>query len=37
LKFSIDFRQVYQMVLEKWLQVDPMPILGEKFRALDLV
>lgn len=33
---SIDFRQVYAAVLDKWLGIDPKPILGEKYKALDL-
>ncbi|QEL18197.1 DUF1501 domain-containing protein [Limnoglobus roseus] len=33
---STDFRQIYAAVLEKWLGVDPKPILGEKFKPLDV-
>lgn len=37
LKFSVDFRQVYQMVLNNWLQTDAKPILGSEFAALNIV
>lgn len=33
---STDFRQVYAAVLDKWLGVDPKPILGEKFKPADV-
>lgn len=35
-KFKIDFRSVYQEVLEHTLKVDPTNVLGEKFEALRL-
>ncbi len=34
LQFSIDFRQVYATLLEKWLDADPVEILGEKFAIM---
>ena len=37
LKYSIDFRQVYQMVLEKWLNTNALTVLGEKFPLLEIV
>jgi uncharacterized protein (DUF1501 family) len=37
LKFSVDFRRVYQMVLEKWLQADAKTILGGNFDSLNLI
>lgn len=33
---SYDFRQVYATMLEKWLGVDSVPILGDRFESLDL-
>ena len=33
---STDFRRVYAAVLEKWLGVDPMPILGGEFKAVEV-
>ncbi len=36
LRFHTDFRQVYATVLEKWLGVDSEPVLGRRFRTLDL-
>ncbi len=37
LKFSIDFRQVYATVLERWLGADPTPILQQAFSPLDFI
>ncbi len=37
LKFSIDFRQVYATVLERWLGASAPPILGQPFALLDFV
>lgn len=37
LKYSTDFRQVYQMVLNNWLNTDASGILGEKFAGLGIV
>jgi uncharacterized protein (DUF1501 family) len=31
-----DFRQVYAAVLDKWLGVDPKPIVGEGFKAAEV-
>jgi uncharacterized protein (DUF1501 family) len=36
LKFSVDYRQVYASVLERWLEIDSHPILGGRFEPLDL-
>jgi uncharacterized protein (DUF1501 family) len=33
---TIDFRQVYQAVLDNWLQLPVLPALGEKFAPLTL-
>jgi uncharacterized protein (DUF1501 family) len=33
---TTDFRQVYAAVLDKWLGVDPKPILGEGFKPVDV-
>ena len=37
LKFSVDFRDVYQMVLKNWLQSDARNILGSDFSTLNIV
>lgn len=34
-KFHTDFRQVYATVLDQWLKVDSVPILGEKFTPVQ--
>jgi len=33
---AIDFRQVYAAVLKDWLGLDPVPVLGKEFAALQL-
>jgi len=35
--YQIDFRSVYQNLLDHWLEVDSQPILGRKFERLELV
>ncbi len=37
LKFTTDFRTVYAGVLDGWLKADADAILGEKFRAMDVL
>lgn len=37
LKFSVDFRQVYATLLERWLNADSAPILGQSFPLLSFV
>jgi uncharacterized protein (DUF1501 family) len=37
LKFTIDFRDVYAGVLERWLGVASEPILGGKFAPMEIV
>ncbi len=37
LKMSVDFRNVYAAMLEKWLQIPNQDILGEKFSPLDCI
>lgn len=37
LKYSVDFRQVYHMVLDKWLQTNAHGILGEEFGKLGII
>lgn len=37
LKYTIDFRQVYSTILEKWLKTPSSTILGETFSTLDFV
>ena len=36
-RFRIDFRDVYATLLGRWLNVDPVPILGERNDSLPLV
>lgn len=36
LKFHTDFRRVYASILENWLGVESVPILGGKFRPLNV-
>ena len=35
--FTVDFRQVYQMVLDNWLGADGKTILGKNFTKLDII
>lgn len=35
LRYSVDFRQVYAAILERWLKADARPILGGSFRPFD--
>lgn len=37
LKFSTDFRGVYSTVLERWLRVDPVTVLGREFERVDVL
>lgn len=37
LKFHTDFRRLYATVLDQWLGYDSEPILGARFRPLDLL
>ena len=37
LHFNIDFRGVYGTLVEKWLRLDPVPIVGGNFEQLDFV
>jgi uncharacterized protein (DUF1501 family) len=36
-KFHIDFRRVYATVLDAWLGVDSQPVLGERFKPLEVL
>ena len=36
LKFAVDFRDIYATLLRRWLNVDPLPILGRRDQALPL-
>ncbi len=36
LKFTVDYRQVYATVLEDWLGIESVPVLGRSFEKLDL-
>ncbi len=37
LKHTVDFRGVYAGVLERWLGVDPLPILGQSFPPVNVI
>jgi uncharacterized protein (DUF1501 family) len=34
---TVDFREVYATLLDKWLGCDPAKLLGEKFKPMDLL
>jgi len=36
LKYTVDFRSVYQTLIRDWLQGDPAPVLGATFPELPL-
>ena len=36
LKFKIDYRSIYASLLEDWLQVKSKPVLGQRFKKLEL-
>jgi len=37
LKYKVDFRDIYSTVLDKWLQTDPVAVLGKRFEGLGFV
>ncbi|MFN8353392.1 MAG: DUF1501 domain-containing protein [Spirosomataceae bacterium] len=37
LKYSVDFRNLYATILNKWLQVDDVAILGKKFDPIPFI
>jgi len=37
LPFAVDFRDFYATVLERWWDMDPVPVLGGAFRPLDFI
>ncbi|TCI92302.1 DUF1501 domain-containing protein [Tenacibaculum sp. M341] len=37
LKFTIDFREVYATILDKWLQIDNAKILNNQFSTLNFI
>jgi uncharacterized protein (DUF1501 family) len=37
LTYTVDFREVYQMVLKDWLQTDAKSILGSEFTKLNII
>lgn len=37
LKYTVDFKQVYATILNKWLGVDDRAILGEQFKHLSFI
>jgi uncharacterized protein (DUF1501 family) len=37
LKYSVDFRDIYATILEKWLDTDYTSVLGEKFNLLPIL
>ena len=36
LKFSVDYRNIYATVMEKWLGIESKSILGKQFKTMDL-
>jgi uncharacterized protein (DUF1501 family) len=36
LKFHTDYRRIYAALLKDWLKVDPLPILGDGHKPLEL-
>lgn len=37
LRFNVDFRSVYSTVLQNWLEVDPVPLIGEPWPLLSVL
>ena len=37
LRFNLDFRSLYSTILEKWLGLDPVPVVGGNFERLDFL
>ncbi len=37
LQYKVDFKRVYATVLERWLQSDPVTILGGKYEMMDFI
>ena len=37
LQFNIDYRGVYGSMIENWLHLDPIPVVGGNFEQLDFV
>ena len=37
LQFNIDYRGVYGSMIEDWLHLDPIPVVGGNFEQLDFV
>jgi uncharacterized protein (DUF1501 family) len=37
LRFNLDFRSVYSSILEEWLGLDPVPIVGGNFERVNFL
>jgi uncharacterized protein (DUF1501 family) len=37
LKYSVDFKNVYATLLNKWLNADPLKILGREYQYLEMI
>lgn len=37
LKYTVDFREIYATVLDKWLKVDDERILNKSFSKMDFI
>ena len=37
LRFAVDFRVIYATLLRRWLQIDPVPVLGRREDSLAIV
>ena len=35
MKYNNDFRSIYATLLDQWLGVDPMPVLGSNYEQHD--
>jgi uncharacterized protein (DUF1501 family) len=35
--YNVDFRSLYATVLEKWMAIDSLPVLGQRFRLANLL
>jgi uncharacterized protein (DUF1501 family) len=37
LRFNVDFRGVYGTMVERWLGLDPVPVVGGNFQQVEFV
>ncbi|MDX1406476.1 MAG: twin-arginine translocation pathway signal, partial [Saprospiraceae bacterium] len=36
-RYQVDFRSVYADILEHWLDIDPLPVLGHRFKPTGVL